>query len=200
MTVQSEHKALVDIVRWIDEHHSGLVLPSDTRSRLTIGCFDVAVEHQAGIAVLSSSQLYGPLFALLRVLAEAVVRGLWLGQCATESDLSKFGKHHSGKEFRELIEDIETAIGYANSPLSRFKKNSWKALNSFTHTGFHQVVRRSGDGFTGPNYPESEICQALALAGALGLIAAAQLAGISGNQPLVRETLERMKQYANRTL
>ena len=200
MTVQSEHQTLVDLVRWIDEHHSGLVLPGDTRSRLAIGCFDVAVEHQAGIAVLSSSQLYGPLFALLRVLAEAVVRGLWLGQCATESDLSKFGKHRLDKEFGELIEEIETAIGYTNSPLSQFKKNSWKALNGFTHTGFYQVVRRSGEGFTGPNYPENEICQALALAGALGLIAASQLAGIAGNQPLVRETIERMKEYASRAL
>lgn len=198
MAVQSEHEALVKVVRWIDEHYSGLALPEDIRSRLAIGCFDVALEHQAGIAVLSSSKLYGPLFALLRVLAEAVVRGLWLCQCATESDLSKFENHRIDKRFGELIEDIEAAIGHTNSPLSRFKNNSWKALNSFTHTGFYQVARRSGDGFTGPNYPDSEVCQALALAGALGLIAASQLSGIAGNQALVQETLERMKEYSKR--
>jgi len=200
MTIQAEHQALVDVVRWIDEHHGSLVLPGDTRSRLAIGCFDVAIEHQAGIAVLSSSELYGPLLALIRVLAEATVRGLWLCQCATETDLSKFQKHRLDKEFGELIEDIEGAIGHANSPLSKFKKNSWKALNGFTHTGYYQVIRRSGDGFTGPNYPENEIFQALALAGALGLIAASQLAGIAGNQSLVRETIERMQTYANRAL
>lgn len=138
------------------------------------------------------------MFALLRVLTEAVVRGLWLSQCASETDLVKFQKHNLEREFGELIQDIERAIGYAQSPLSKLKKNSWKALNGFTHTGFYQVARRNSNEFTGPNYPEEEINQALALTGALGLIAASQLAGIASNQPLVQSTMTRMKEYASR--
>jgi hypothetical protein len=200
MTPEDEHSALVDVVRWIDEHHSGIVLPADERSRMTAGCFDVAIEHQAAIALLSSGQLYGPMFALLRVLTESVVRGLWLAQCASDTDLAKFKKHRLDKDFAQLIQEIEQAIGYAQSPLSKLKTNSWKAMNGFTHTGFYQVARRNGPGTTGPNYPPEEISQALALAGALGLIAASQLAGLAGTQPLLQATMTRMKAYANRAL
>ncbi|WP_408733226.1 DUF6988 family protein, partial [Burkholderia cepacia] len=57
---------------------SGLTLPADERSQLAIGCLDVTLEHQAAIALLHSSELYGSMMALLRVLSESLVRGLWL--------------------------------------------------------------------------------------------------------------------------
>jgi hypothetical protein len=58
---------------WIDLHTSGLELPADERSLLAVGCYDFAIEHQAAIALLVSSELYGSSFALLRVLVESLV-------------------------------------------------------------------------------------------------------------------------------
>lgn len=199
-SITTEHEALADVVAWIDHRYAGIALPADERSRICAGCFDVALEHQAAICLLSSAELYGPLFALLRVLFEAVVRGLWLAQCASDADLKKFQKHRFDQKFGELVRDIENVIGRTGSPLSKLMTNSWKAMNGFTHTGFHQVARRNGEGFTGPNYPDAEINQAVALSAALGLIAACQLAGIASDQPLVRSTMERMQQYADRSL
>ena len=91
MPSTAEHVALVDLIAWrIDTQLSNLALPADERSLLAAGCFDVALEHQAAIALLHSAQLPGSLLALLRVLSESLVGGLWLLQCATAAELSKF--------------------------------------------------------------------------------------------------------------
>ncbi|MDO8356214.1 MAG: hypothetical protein Q7U76_07480, partial [Nitrospirota bacterium] len=73
MHSSTEHTALLELIAWIDQHTSGVTLPADERSMLAIGCFDVALEHQAAIALLHSSSLYGSSFALLRVLTESLV-------------------------------------------------------------------------------------------------------------------------------
>ena len=92
MQATTEHAALVDLIQWIDDHTAGLTLPTDERSQLAVGCFDVALEHQAAITLLHSSELYGSMLAMLRVLSEALVRGLWLNGCATDAELAKFKK------------------------------------------------------------------------------------------------------------
>lgn len=87
MQAQSEFAALKDLIQWIDDHTAGLSLPADERSQLAVGCFDVALEHQAAMVLLHHSGLYGSALALLRVLSESVVRGLWLHDCATDVEL-----------------------------------------------------------------------------------------------------------------
>src|SRR5258708_685949 len=81
MQAPREHSQLLSLIRWIDENTSGLSLPTDERHMLAVGCFDVALEHQAAIALLHASELPGSALALLRVLAESLVRGLWVLHC-----------------------------------------------------------------------------------------------------------------------
>jgi len=69
---------LESVVTWIDQQTSGVTLPADDRTLLVVGCLDVAIEHQAAIALLARTELYGSAFALLRVLMESLVRALWL--------------------------------------------------------------------------------------------------------------------------
>jgi hypothetical protein len=151
---------------------------------LALGCFDVAIEHQVAIALLSGASLHGSAFALLRVLAESLVRGLWLLSCATEAELDKFKRGKLDKTFAALINEFETKIGTPSGVLTNFKATAWDALNGFTHTGFHQVSRRHAPGRVEGSYPEHEIAKALSVAGALGLIAAVQLISISGQDHL----------------
>ncbi len=184
---------------WIDQHTSGLTLPADERSLLAIGCFDVALEHQAAIALLHSSELYGSALALLRVLTESLVRGLWLSECATDAQLQRFKKGSLNKKFAEFVTEIETKIGTPNGVLSGFKATAWTALNGFTHTGFHQVSRRHSPGKVEGNYLEEELAKALGVAGALGLIAGGQIIHMSGQQELLPTFFERMSAYANVT-
>lgn len=142
MQVAQEHAALVEVVLWIDEHTAGLEFETDERKLIALACFDLVLEHQAAMAELHSLHLYGSSLALLRVLVEALVRGLWLLKCASESELKKFKRGDLEKSFATLIQEVETAIGEKSGILSRFKKSAWSSLNGFTHTGFNQVTRR----------------------------------------------------------
>ena len=196
MQAASDHEELVQVIAWIDQYTSGLSFPTDDRTMLALGCFDVAIEHQAAIALLAGASLHGSAFALLRVLAESLIRGLWLLSCATEGELEKFKRGKLDKTFATLINEFETKIGTPAGVLTNFKESAWDALNGFTHTGFHQVSRRHSPGRVEGNYPEQEVTKALGVAGALGLIAAGQLIGMSGQKQLIPLFYERMKKYA----
>jgi hypothetical protein len=196
MTPNEEYSALRDVIAWINEHAVNIELPIDERSLIAQGCFDVAIEHQAAISFLHSVHLHGSMLALMRVLAESLVRGLWLMQCATEIELARFKNRGIDKEFGTLIEEIE--VRTSNRALSNLKSTAWKAMNDFTHTGFNQVARRHGPGSVGANYPEEEIAEALSVAGALGLIAAGGLIAMTGKAELADAAIDRMEQYATR--
>jgi len=197
MSAENEYAALVKLIAWIDKHAAGLDLPSDERSLIAAGCFDVALEHQASIALLYYAQLPGSLLALLRILTESLTRGLWLLHCASDSELEKFKKGEIEKTFGELTVEFETKIGIEEGPLSGFKRSAWKAMNDFTHTGFIQVARRHSLGKVGANYDDDEIAKALGVAGALGLIAAGQMIGMSNRPDLGELFIMRMQDYAN---
>lgn len=196
MHASKEYAALLELIAWIDQHTSALILPADERALIALGCFDVALEHQAAIALLHSASLNGSAFALLRVLAESLVRGLWLLHCATDTELQKFKKGTIDKTFDQLVKEFEGTIGTPSGVLSGFKASAWKALNGFTHTGFHQVSRRHSPGKVEANYPEQEIAQALGVAGALGLIAGGQIIGMAGRQDLEPSFMERVSSYS----
>lgn len=196
MRVSAEHDALVDLVHWIDEHTSGLVLPSDERSLLAIGCLDTALEHQAAMALLHASGLYGSMLAMLRLMSEALVRGLWLQACATEAELNRFKKGRLDKTFDALVKAYEREIGTPDGVLTGFKFSAWRQLNDFTHTGYIQVSRRHRPGKAEANYADQDLRSALGVAGALGLVAAGQLISMAQRPDLLPKFIDKMSSYA----
>ena len=162
---------------------------------IAIGCFDMTLELQAAVALLHASELHGAMLALLRVLAESLVRGLWLYQCATDAELQKFKNGKIDKTFDALVVDVEAKLGTPGGVLSGFKASAWTALNGFTHTGFVQVSRRHAPGKVEATYPDHELAQALDVAGALGMVAAGQLVAMSNSPSLVKAFSERMAAY-----
>lgn len=199
MQASAQLRELVEVITWIDQNTTEIDLPADERSLLAIGCFDVAIEHQAAIALLSDATLYGSSFALLRVLAESLVRGLWLLHCANDDDLARFKRGKIGKSFSQLIDEFESKIDTPSGVLTNFRLSAWTTLNGFTHTGFHQISRRHLPGKVQGNYAEQEIAKALGLAGALGFIAASQLISLSSSEERMSLFVERIKQYAKTT-
>jgi hypothetical protein len=55
--------------------------------------------------------------------------------------------------------------------------------------------RRYSDGIMQPNYPEAEVIQSLRFAGAVGLMAAVELATLSNNHKLAADTVKRARLY-----
>jgi hypothetical protein len=195
MSVQDQYAEQRDLAAWVDARFR-IAFPTDRRSRIALGCFDLTIEHHAAICTLCDGQLFGSMFALLRVAFEAYVRGTYLRYCASEEDLDQFERDRFDSKFWDLIANLEETVGVKPHPLRGLKNNSWRFMNSFIHTGFQHIIRRHGNGRTGSvNCSDDEVVQTLKLAGLLILLSAAELASLADNEPQRQEVLAKTRAY-----
>jgi hypothetical protein len=180
-----------ELIQWLDQHIDGIEISSEERTRLAAGCLDTALEHHQAILLLVSRSLFGSAFALVRLLFEAYIRGIWLHRCASDSELELFKAEKLDKNFATLIEEIERIEGFEVGVLSETKLKSWKAMNSYTHSGFMQIVRRNTASTIEPNYTEDEILEALNFANAVGLLSALEISHLASSEELANSILEK---------
>ena len=180
------------LIQWLDCQIDGLPMPNEFRNRLAGGCFDMAMEHQKAIVALVAHKLFGSAFALARLITEAYVRGVWLYECATENELREFTKSEPPR-FPILVAAIEKLEGYEDGVFSELKKNAWKSMNAYTHTGYHQITRRQTESTIEANYCDDEIFEVVNFANAIGCLAAIATCKIGNDIERIRAIFERMK-------
>ena len=196
MSVPSELKRQVGLVGWINENLSCQYDLPSRNQQLAHPCFDLAVEHYASICLLGESGLYGSMYSLLRVEFEALAKGLWLRHVASIADILKYEKEDLNIGFGTFLKLIENQLGIPTSILSQLKKRQWEIFSSFTHTGYQALVRRVNDTHTGPvNYNEAETVSALRHAGLFAILAAVELASMTGNQEKIESAMTIARQY-----
>jgi hypothetical protein len=182
-----------ELIQWLDKRIDGIEISSEERTRLAAGCLDTALEHQKAILLLVSRLLFGSAFALVRLLFEAYIRGIWLHRCASDPELELYKAEKLDKSFGTLIEEIERIEGFEEGVLSDTKLKSWKAMNSYTHSGFMQISRRNTASTIEPNYTEDEILEALNFANAIGLLSALEISHLAKSEALAKSILEKAK-------
>jgi hypothetical protein len=175
--------------------------PYDDSSRLAISVVacSMSLEHwQANLHLLQAGLL--PSAATVhRAQFEALLRSVWVLYAASDEQLSKLSAEltieaeQNAKNLPQAA-DMLAAVGkkgpsQAFDALNRFKENSWKALNSYTHTGIHSI-RRHAEG-----YPMQLIESIAKNSNGLAVVSAMQAAVLSGLQPLQREILDLAAQY-----
>ena len=197
MSVENEIQKSEQLIQWLDQNIHGLEIKSDDRSRLAAGCLDIALEHQKSIVLLTEHRLYGSAATLVRLIFEAYVRGVWLLYCALEEELQQFKDDKLDKKFYELVEDVEKQEAFNVGTLSHVKEKSWKIMNSFTHSGFYQVVRRIKSGEIAPNYTDEEIKDALETANSFAILIAIAIADMAGNEELAKSVFGRGMEFFN---
>lgn len=195
MRVQSEIAKSEELIQWLDAKLDGLTIPAAERCRLAAGCLDMALEHQKAIVLLTANSLFGSAAALVRLEFEAYVRGVWLLFCASDAQLEEFENDNISKSFGQLIDDIELLEAYNVGTLSHVKNTSWAVMNSFTHSGFYQVVRRNTADEIIPVYADSELLDALTSANSFGILAAIEVANMAKSESLTLEIFERGNEY-----
>ncbi len=187
-----------ELIQWLDEHVYDFNFREDahSRSRLAVSCFCVALEHHRAILLLISHNLHGSARALVRVLFDAFIRGLWLLRCATDDDLEYFKKEDKlKKKVEDLIKDIEKRSGDNKMILPMIKSKTWSAMSSYTHTGMSQLSRYNSSEAIGPNYKEDEILEALNFANVFGLLSALWMNSVSSNTNLLNDLGEKINEY-----
>lgn len=179
---------------WLDNREK-LPIPSNERSDICLICYDLAIEHHAAILLLFESGLRGSMFALLRIQFEAQVRGQYFQFCASEKQLVRFReKDKIDKELGQMIAETEAKIGDKLTVLSNFKENSYKSMNSFTHTGYQHLARRMEEGgkVGAVNYSDQEVLQVLQASGSLALLAYAGVAILGGDKNFMEEYRQKL--------
>jgi hypothetical protein len=144
----------------IGKHH----FPDDYRTVTIIGFISILVEHQEASLLLTTHEMFGSAFALGRPIVEGMYRALWLNACATDEELERFKEKD---EIKLTLAQMAEAIDLAHNAGDFFqdlKKRSWKALNSYTHTGMLQLGRRFKGHEVVSSYSEGEIYEMTAVA------------------------------------
>jgi hypothetical protein len=147
------------------------------RHRIVGAAFAIATDHHAAIVVLMRHTLYSSSFALLRVLFEAYLRGLWLKYCASDEQASRV--FHGEEPPKTMVAEIEATEAFSNGELSHIKKKSWGAMCAYTHTGGLHLQRWQSESAVEPTFDEDELEECLNAAELFGAMACLELVQLS---------------------
>lgn len=190
MSVDTQFQSSEKFIHWLDKKIDGLSAPNSDRIVLAAGVFDSALEYHKGIVTLVGQKLYSPAWALARVLYEAYISGVWIQHCATETNLKNI---QNGKDLpgtvRDRVVKIEKVDQFKGGQLMHAQKSNWRLLNSFTHTGLQQILRRHKEGNVEPNFTAGEIEELLDFANAFAALTALQVASLGGHDKVAMEIL-----------
>ena len=185
-----------ELVKWLNEHSSKGLNSNERRSRLATGCLYVALEHHKSIVLLASRSHYASAFALVRIMVQAFVQGLWIFLAASSDDLDylvKKGKLKKEKDFAVMVKEIEKNIKNDIGALSMIKSKMYSGMSGFVHTGMVQLSRHYTDKTIEPNFSEKDIIEMLDFVNALGLWAGLRLKSASGS-------LNHLDQFEKKTI
>ncbi len=154
--VEKELKSAEAVILEVKKILNGNKYTDEEYSTVVVGFIAQGIEHHEALVLLTRSGLTGSAFALVRSVVEGLVRGVWFTSCASQAQVLKFRNEDKiDPTFGEMSDAIDAQCGI--DFFHDFKDRSWKALNSYTHTGILQIGRR----FTGhelvPSYRDGEI-------------------------------------------
>ena len=182
-----------ELHEWINVRLEGLDIPRERRVLLGVLCHDTVIEHHVGVARLVQSNIYGTAFALVRVIFDAFVRGVWINRCATKDQIESYVADRLNVKFWQMLEEVEREDGFQDQVLSGLKKRSWRAMNSYTHAGILQLGRRISGGDIRPEYAQEEIDEVLKLTGLFALLSFQQIVTKAGEADLALEASRKME-------
>ena len=191
-----KHSRYRESILWAQRHLDGITLAEPCkRSYLSGACLHASIEHGQAILVLVDEELYGSALALVRLQFEAYVRGTWLAQCASDSEVDKAG-HDRFPEINSMIASLEEPRLLDSALLSKIKGDAWKPLNSLTHTGYQQIGPRLNKDGIGSYFDDGLIRVALNWAESLTILCAVAFAGLAKDDQLMLAALERARAVA----
>lgn len=178
---------------WVQKRLDGLTLAEPCkRSHLSGACLHASIEHGFAILILVDEDLPGSALALIRLQFEAYVRGMWLAQCASDSEIDKAGRDEF-PAINSMIASLEKPGLLESALLSTIKFDAWKPLNSLTHTGYQQIGPRLNKKGIGSYFDDDQIQVSLNWAEALTILCAIAFAGLAKDDDLAQAALERAR-------
>lgn len=197
---QAVEKALqhsLEVSIWIRAHHPEHV-SGMRRHLLAASYYAICMDHREAVLLLVDHRFRSAAFALWRSIYEALVRGLWAEQCATEQDFERIAQAHALPTFDTMVRRLDALEpGTGDSSYSMVKLKVWKKMSQFAHGELHQLARWAGKDGIGSRHPDVEVVellQQLDIYGLLACMGVARLAELDTDQhqAKVLTILERM--------
>ncbi len=197
MKTSKKIKLSIELSEWLGSRINGLRIPKDEKSILACSCFHLVIEHHRAILLLIDRKLYGSALALVRVLFESFIRGLWLQHCATPKELNLYANDKLELKFSDLLKNVEAVPGWDSGLFSNFKSNYWKPLNSFTHSGFLQTSQRFNGSTIVSDYSDEDIYRTVSSIGAWTILTGIAISQLADDDTLAESILEKAKAFAS---
>lgn len=180
-----------ELINWLDDQIGEFGVPGGLRPAVALACNDLVRQHHRAIVKLLGEGLYASGSALLRVMFETYVRGVWLYRCADDNQLRRFKKDRLILPIAKAIEQVEQLDDFSGGVLSGVKQAQWNQFCSFTHGGVEAIGRQLNSGTVEPNFHVGEVLDILDHIDAVAMLAAMQFALLKGDQELQRRLLDR---------
>ncbi|MFT5700894.1 MAG: hypothetical protein ACI8ZB_003779 [Desulforhopalus sp.] len=136
-----------ELLRFFDHNK----VSSSARHQTTYTMCSIAFEHAKSARILMEVGNFTSAIGMTRLQYEALVRAVWVFHAASERLISKLSEELTPESEKaaskmpmlsQMLTEIEkSAPRRAYEMLNEIKSQSWKAMNSYTHSGIHAVSR-----------------------------------------------------------
>ena len=131
-----------------------------TKEIILLVHYSIFIEHYDSIICLFERRNFGSAIALLRTLLDTEYRGLWLISVAKDDEMKDYLDDKLHLHQQHIFEELDKAYD-TDKYFQTEKKNAWKVLSDYTHTGIYQVRKRLKGNKIGSYYTDEDILTTL---------------------------------------
>lgn len=191
--LQAEMAKSSNLDNWIWSKIDECEMPANLRNRLAGAAYTTVLYHNQATLRLIDASMLPTAFALVRVLFEAIIVGLWVENCATDDELTCLVQTEWHPKIDRMISRIEEVQGFDAKIISRIKASNWKAQSDYTHCGGRMLqIMMSADGIE-TNFLVNETLEVLRSAAAWSLFAFLGIARLCDNLAVQNDILKRSR-------
>jgi hypothetical protein len=167
----------------LSQEIQSLEIQANLRTHLAAACHFTAMEHHCGIALLFSAGHPAPALALLRPVFESYIRGVWLSDCATDTEIKEYkaGNWKKAPPIKAMVERLEETPTFDTGLLSKSLLANWQNMCGYAHTGIEQIRISTSGNTIERNFTSEQVDEALDFAGASAIMAAIAIAALAEN-------------------
>jgi hypothetical protein len=173
-----------NLLNSIDEKMNGIPVEGTFRARLFNGFLHLSLEHFGSIIILIRNGMMGSAAALIRPQYEALTRGLYFQECATDEKVESFVNGKDPISLYKMVECLEEEFSIENNPLSAVYSVLKRRMHDFTHGGFNQISKRFTEHELVSNFSVEETVQIIRLSQILALHSATFATAVAGRDDL----------------
>lgn len=158
------NEALIDAqkhIEMIDSKLDGLVLKGDLKSRIVYALRHLSLSHYSSFVLLMRSKKNASAAALLRPQYEALIRSLYLDECATDKEIEYFSNRKEPKKLYEMVKLLDAE--WESKTMSNSYRKLKNVMNSYTHGGIEQLEQRFTADELIENFSDAKRIQLLTL-------------------------------------